>query len=437
MKASMPFKYILSEKNDKMYVIFDFKDDNGKRKRKWVGTGLMTSCSKKALNSRVSEIVAEFYEDYCSGKATAVVEKEVKKPSLLERDPRIPGSTELPSGSSFRFTDFLFYWLDSVKASIAYTSYEGYIRNLRIVKNYFDENYPDLLLEELTALQIQKFYNDMYSEGKTGNTVKHYHANIHKALKYAVKMDMLMGNPADKVDLPKLEKYRANFYSKEEINHLLKVFEGDRLELVVNIAAYYGLRRSEIIGLKWDAIDFDKGTLTVCRKITSIFEDGHEQLRIDENLKTEASVRTLPLIPHIEKMLKKRMMLEMQYSQILKSDFDRTFDGFVCRDNTGAIITPEYVTRHFKMIIKKFNLRPLRFHDLRHSCASLLLASGVSMKAIQDWLGHSTFNVTIPIPNSNTKPIAVPTDKSTYYCQSDYSKCFISISFVSSDIRQV
>ena len=178
------------------------------------------------------------------------------------------------------------------------------------------------------------------------------------------------------------------------INHLLKVFEGDRLELVVNIAAYYGLRRSEIIGLKWDAIDFDKGTLTVCRKITSIFEDGHEQLRIDENLKTEASVRTLPLIPHIEKMLKKRMMLEMQYSQILKSDFDRTFDGFVCRDNTGAIITPEYVTRHFKMIIKKFNLRPLRFHDLRHSCASLLLASGVSMKAIQDWLGHSTFNVT-------------------------------------------
>ncbi|SEH65507.1 Transposase [Ruminococcus flavefaciens] len=110
--------------------------------------------------------------------------------------------------------------------------------------------------------------------------------------------------------------------------------------------------------------------------------------------KTEASVRTLPLIPHIEKMLKKRMMLEMQYSQILKSDFDRTFDGFVCRDNTGAIITPEYVTRHFKDVVKKYKLRPLRFHDLRHSCASLLLANGVSMKAIQDWLGHSTFNVT-------------------------------------------
>ena len=394
MKASLPFKYIMSEKNGKMYVIFDFKDDDGKRKRKWVGTGLLANCSKKALNARVSEILAEFYDDYCSGKATAVVEKVAKKPSLLENDPRITSDIELPTDKGFKFTDFLFYWLDSVKASIAYTSYNGYRLNLGIVKNYFDENYPDLLLDDLTALQIQKFYNDMYSDGKTGNTIKHYHANIHKALKYAVKMDMLMSNPADKVDLPKLEKYRANFYSKEEINNLLKVFEGDRLELVVNIAAYYGLRRSEVLGLKWDAIDFDKGTLSVCRKITSIFDDGHEQLRVDETLKTEASVRTLPLIPHIEKMLKKRLMLEMQYSQMLKSDFDRTFDGFVCRDNTGAIITPEYVTRHFRMIIKKYKLRPLRFHDLRHSCTSLLLASGVSMKAIQDWLGHSTFNVT-------------------------------------------
>ena len=127
----------------------------------------------------------------------------------------------------------------------------------------------------------------------------------------------------------------------------------------------FPLRRSEVLGLKWEAINFDKGILSVYRKITSIFDDGHEQL-----------------------------MLEMQYYQMLKSDFDRTFDGFFCRDNTGATITPEYATRHFKEVVRKYKLRPLRFHDLRHSCASLLLASGVSMKAIQDWLGHSTFNVT-------------------------------------------
>ena len=341
MKASLPFKYIICEKHGKLYVIFDFKDDNGKRKRKWVGTGLPDNCAQKMLKLRVDEIISEFFEEYCSGRATAVTKKVVKKPTLLEKDPRTPSDTVIPTGKDFKFTDFLFYWLDSIKATIAYTSYNGYRINLNLIKKYFDELYPNLLLTELTALQIQKFYNDMYNEGKTGNTVKHYHANIHKALKYAVKMDLLIANPADKVELPKLEKYRASFYSKEEINKLLKVFEGDRMELVVNIAAYYGLRRSEVIGLKWDAIDFEKGTLSVCRKVTSINADGHEQLRVDETLKTEASVRTLPLIPHIEKMLKERLKLEMQYSQMLKGDFDRTFDGFVCRDNTGAIITPE------------------------------------------------------------------------------------------------
>ena len=103
-----------------------------------------------------------------------------------------PSDTVIPTGKDFKFTDFLFYWLDSIKATIAYTSYNGYRINLNLIKKYFDELYPNLLLTELTALQIQKFYNDMYNEGKTGNTVKHYHANIHKALKYAVKMDLLI-----------------------------------------------------------------------------------------------------------------------------------------------------------------------------------------------------------------------------------------------------
>lgn len=86
--------------------------------------------------------------------------------------------------------------------------------------------------------------------------------------------------------------------------------------------------------------------------------------------------------------------LEEYYSKLLGKDFDREYDGFVCRDNFGKLITPNFVTSHFKYIIKKNKLKHIRFHDLRHSCASLLLANGVSMKAIQEWLGHSTFNVT-------------------------------------------
>lgn len=390
MKASLPFKYIISEKREKYYVIFDFKDDNGKRKRKWVGTGLSVKCTKKALNEKIDELVAQFYEDYCSGKAIRTKEKVNKN----TKNEEFLKSASSVGDSDYEFTQFLIYWLETIRPTISKMSYEGYCTNIRKTKSYFDEKYPNLLLTELTALQLQQFYNDKYDSGLTANTIKHYHANIHKALKYAVKMDLIPNNPSEKTELPKLKKFQASFYNAKELEELFKAFKGDRLELVVNITAYYGLRRSETLGLKWDCIDFDKKTITIRRKVVSRTGNGHEEVFVEDQLKTKSSVRTLPMIPHIEKMLKERYFLEKHYSYMLKRDFDRTYDGFVCRDNFGKLITPNYVTQHFAIVLNNAQLRHIRFHDLRHSCASLLLANGISMKAIQEWLGHSTFNVT-------------------------------------------
>lgn len=286
------------------------------------------------------------------------------------------------------------YWLETSKPTVAYSTYVGYSKTIGKIKNYFDEKYPNLLLSDVMDLMIQQFYNDIYNNGLSANTVKHYHANMHKAFKYAVKMDLISSNPTEKTELPKLKKYTATFYNEEELEQLFKAFKGDRMELVVYIAAYYGLRRSEVCGLKWNAIDFEKKTITVCRKIINDYGDGKEIIICEETLKTEASKRTLPLIPKIEKMLRERKFLETHYSHLLKSGFDRTYDGFVCRDNFGKLITPNFISDHFKIVIKRNNLRYLRFHDLRHSCASLLVANGVPMKAIQEWLGHSMFNVT-------------------------------------------
>lgn len=393
MKASLPFKYITAVKNEKHQVVFDFKDDNGKRKRKWVSTGLSVKCSKKELKVKVDEIVGEFYEDYCSGKATRVKSDKIEKGSISED---VLKSSDTKKNGKYEFTAFMKYWLDTVKPTLAYTTHKAYCNCVRKITTYFDDKFPNILLGEVTGLMIQQFYNDMYNGGISGNTVKHYHANIHKALKYAVKMDLIPSNPSEKTELPKMNKYVASFYNEKELEMLFKAFKDDRMELVVYIAAYYGLRRSEVCGLKWDAIDFDKKTITIRRKIISDFGTGtgKETLICEDELKTEASKRTLPLIPKIEKMLKERKFLETHYSHLLKEGFDRTFDGFVCRDNFGKLITPNFISEHFKLIIRKNNLRNLRFHDLRHSCASLLVANGIPMKAIQEWLGHSTFNVT-------------------------------------------
>ncbi|HPY84592.1 MAG TPA: site-specific integrase [Ruminococcus flavefaciens] len=379
MKASLPFKYITAVKGGKHYVVFDYKDNEGKRKRKWIGTDLPEKCAKKALNLKVEEIVTAFYEDYMNGKLFKKAQQKAKE--------------KLTAGD-YKFTVFLRDWLETIKPTIAETTYESYSHKLNSVVCYFDTVFPDITLAEVTAVELQKFYNDKFAEGVTANTIKHYHANIHKALKYAVKIGLISCNESEKTDRPKLDKYEATFYNSKELERLFSVFRGDRMEVVVLIAAYYGLRRSEIIGLRWDAIDFDNNTITIHSKAYNVYEGGKLVVKFANKLKTKASHRTLPLIPYIADVLRAKKEQDEYLSTVLKSGYNHEYEDYICTDELGRLITPNYVTDHFANVIKKYKLKKIRFHDLRHSCASLLLANGVPMKAIQEWLGHSTFHVT-------------------------------------------
>lgn len=136
-------------------------------------------------------------------------------------------------------------------------------------------------------------------ERVSASTVIHYHANIHKALKYAVKIDLIVSNPADKVERPKKDTFIGNFYDADEINALFEAAKGSKLELPVLLGAFYGLRRSEAIGLKWDAIDFDKNTITIRHTVTSCDLDGKRTLVLSDTTKNKSSMRTLPLVPFV------------------------------------------------------------------------------------------------------------------------------------------
>lgn len=163
----------------------------------------------------------------------------------------------------------------------------------------------------------------------------------------------------------------------------------------MHIAAYYGLRRCEILGLKWDSIDFKKGTITIERKVVSDYdESGQPKLFVETRLKTNSTRRTLPLIPHIRDMLLEKKDMDKHHKKLCGKDYITEFEGFVCCDPYGKLISPNTVTHDFHQVIKKNGMKMLRFHDLRHSCASLLLANDIPMKAIQEWLGHATFNIT-------------------------------------------
>ena len=244
---------------------------------------------------------------------------------------------------------------------------------------------------------IQDFHQSIFDEGHTPNTVIHYHAVLRRALQNAVKKEIIGSNPADRVDRPKKNVYHAQFYSAEEMMALFDAVSDDPLEICVKLAAYYGLRRSEVLGLKWDAINLEQKTISIKHKVIEDTVDGKSIAVGEDVLKTKSSFRTLPLLPSVEKLLLAEKGKQEMYRKLFKRSYCRDYLDYICLDQTGKLMRPNYVTDHFSWVLEKAGLKKIRFHDLRHSCASLLLANGISMKQIQIWLGHSTFSTTADI----------------------------------------
>lgn len=359
----------LQEKNGFFYIVLNYKDSNGKRKTKWEATGLPVKKNKKKADALLQERRRTFVP------------------------PTSPSEVRLDN--DILFADFMLKWLEIAKSSVqitTYASYQGMIQG--VIEPYFRKE--GIRLADLKAVDLQEFYTKQL-ERVTANSVIHYHANIHKALKYAVKIDLIPTNPADKVERPKKNAFRGDFYSAEEINALLTIVRGTKLEIPVLLGAFYGLRRSEVLGLKWDAIDFEANTLEIRHILTQAYLDGKKVLVQADRAKNKSSLRTLPLIPEIRDRLLEIKGQQEVYKKLCGRCYNKEYLGYLCVDEVGNILRPNYISESFPKLLKANGMRPIRFHDLRHSCASLLLANGVPMKQIQEWLGHSDFSTTANI----------------------------------------
>ena len=282
-----------------------------------------------------------------------------------------------------------------IRYTVAVPTFASYSTTVKkIIAPYFREK--EVTLKNLTAKDIQEFYLSEL-ERVSPSSVIHYHANIHKALKYAVKIDLIDVNPADKVERPKKDRYVGSFYDADEVNALFEAAKGSKLELPILFGAFYGLRRSEAIGLKWDAIDFDQNTITIRHTVTSCDLDGKRVLVASDTAKTKSSMRTLPLVPFMRERLLALKEEQQENRRLCGRSYIKDYLEYVCVNEIGDLIKPHYVTESFPKLLKAKGMRQIRYHDLRHSCASLLLANGVPMKQIQEWLGHSDFSTTANI----------------------------------------
>lgn len=354
----------LSEKNGNYYAVLSYTDAFGKRRTKWVNTGLPVRGNKK--------------------KAEAFLMEERKKFQTAE-----------PVTGGVLFADYIEQWLEVAKPTIAVATYASYCSMVkRVIAPYFRER--RITLQGLTPKDIQDFYLEKLKT-VSASSVIHYHANIHRALKHAVKLDLIPTNPADKVDRPKKDRFIGSFYDAEEVNKLFEVSKGTKLEFPILFGAFYGLRRSEALGLKWDAIDFENDSITIRHTVTSVTLDGKVQLVAADTTKTKSSLRTLPLVPFVKERLLLLKKEQENNRRLCGRSYHKQYAGYVCINEMGDLIKPHYVTEQFPKLLDANGLRRIRFHDLRHSCASLMLANGVPMKQIQDWLGHSDFSTTANI----------------------------------------
>ena len=353
----------LHEKNGYYYIILNLTDSAGRRKPKWISTGLTIKGNKK----RAEQMLMEERRKYANAKA----------------------------GDDVLFADFMEQWLEIVKSTVSIPTYSSYVNAVKsIIAPYFRKK--KILLRDLQAHDIQMFYQEQLQRVKASSVI-HYHANIHKALKYAVKNDMIPSNPADKVERPKQDKFYGNFYDRDELNKLFEAVAGTKLELPVLLGAFYGLRRSEIVGLKWSAIDFEQNTITISHTVTSCNLDGKCVIVAKDTTKTKSSRRTLPLVPYFHEKLLAVKAQQERNQKLCGRSYNREFLEYICVDDIGDRFKPNYITSQFPKLLERNGVSIFRFHDLRHSCASLLLASGVPMKHIQEWLGHSDFSTTANI----------------------------------------
>ena len=244
---------------------------------------------------------------------------------------------------------------------------------------------------------LQNFYSEKLENGRvdgkgglSARSVIYIHRNIREALDHAFRMQLVSRNIADMVTLPKVKHYKATVYDEEQIKKLLLVAQETDMELPLTLAAALGLRRGELLGLKWVHVDLANRTLQICDNLVPTSKG-----LVTKAPKSDNSARTLDLPQGLVDVLRKHKRLQTEQKLSLGPGYKK--EGYVCCQPDGSLWTPKYFSRKFAAFLKHNNLLHIRLHDLRHSNATLMLKYGVPAKIASQRLGHSNIGITLDL----------------------------------------
>ena len=358
----------LQIKKDKYYAVINLTDETGARKQKWVPTGLSVSGhNKRAAQKILSE--------------------------LIEKYEQLPATVRMQG--KINFLDYVRAWTDAAEYTYDRITYEGYKNcvDAHIIP-YFSSVSPSISIQEVTPDHIQAFATHLSRCGNVKNgaglapkSVRNYLTILSQIFDDAVAKKKIKENPCRLIKRPKKVKFRPSFYDAEQSRALFDAFENEPIGPMIIVTTVYGLRRSEILGLKWDSVDFRNKQVTI-NHVVSRFKTVVEK----DDTKTESSRRTYPMPPPIEAILREELARKKRNRAAFKDAYVDT--DYVFTWDNGKPYAPDYLTRKFKQLLRKHGLPEIRLHDLRHSCASMLLEKGYNLKDVQAWLGHADISTT-------------------------------------------
>lgn len=360
----------LQVKSGTIYMVINTYEGK-KRKLRWISTGLPEYGNKRKAQQMLRETLSEME------KHPQITEAKVDAYNAL-------------------FSDYVRHWLTVVEKKVDVITFQGYdILAQTHVLPYFDA--LGVKLKDVTADTLQTYVDEKYAHGRkdgkgglSARSVRMHKNVIHQTLEEAIKEGLLYRNPCKAVVLPKTKRYEYHVYTDEDLQTLFDALADDPLLPLIRVTAYYGLRRSELLGLKWDSIDFRRKLITIRRTVTKVTQTVEK-----DKTKNTSSYRSFPLTPDMEALFREVKAQQEKNKRLFARCYQDSDYVFTWPD--GHLYRPDYITERFSNLLKNNNLPHIRFHELRHSCASLLLSEGFNLKDVQEWLGHADIKMTANI----------------------------------------
>lgn len=346
MKGRLFMRGHIAKKGNRYYVVVDIGTGSN-RKQKWL-SGFK---SKKGAENELPKVLND-----------------------LNQGTYVEPSKKL-------YSDFIESWHKNKKNKVSKNTFDTY---KWMIKKHIKPKLGDFQLSKLNSLSIDNFYTELEDEGKSSATIRKIHTIVRSSLEYAVEYQFISKNPAAVVKPPTVEHKDINVWDEKEMMYFLSNTKEDPYYIVYYLALWTGMRKGEILGLQWKDIDYENKKIRVMRSYTRTgFSKG----------KTNKARRVIDIDDDAVDQLKKRELKVKEDRFKMGKDYDNQ-DMVICRP-TGEPIDVKNVNKRLDKLIENLEMKRIRFHDLRHTHATLMLSIGTPVKIVSERLGHAKVELTL------------------------------------------